>query len=185
MSRGNLFVITAPSGAGKDTILNKILKVDPKLFLSVSATTRPMREGEINGKHYHFLSKEDFLKEIENDGLIEYAMYADNYYGTPTKYVDSKLEEGFDVIVEIEVQGANNVRKKYKDATLIFINAPSFEELERRLIGRGTDSLDVIKKRLDIAKTEILEQDKFDFIVINDVVDDACSQILNIIKDKR
>ncbi|MFI3227039.1 MAG: guanylate kinase [Clostridia bacterium] len=182
---GNLFVITAPSGAGKDTILGKLLAQDDNLFLSVSATTRQPRVGEIDGKHYHFLTKEQFEEKISQDGLLEYAKYADNYYGTPVEYVTAKLEEGLDVIVEIETQGAAKIREKFPEATFIFINAPSFEELKRRLVSRGTDSLEVIEKRLEIAKKEVLEQDKFDFIVINDIVDRACEEILNIIKNKR
>lgn len=183
--KGNLFVLTAPSGAGKDTILGKLLQKDQNIFLSISATTRNPREGEINGKHYHFLTREQFEQKISSDGLLEYAQYAENYYGTPVEHVETKLLEGFDVIVEIETQGASKIREKFPDATLIFINAPSFEELKRRLISRGTDSLEVIEKRLEIAKKEVLEQEKFDFVVINDVVDRACEEIFNIIKNKR
>ncbi|MFI3115224.1 MAG: guanylate kinase [Clostridia bacterium] len=183
--KGNLFVITAPSGAGKDTILKKMLSIDDNLSLSVSATTRKPRENEVDGVHYHFLTVEQFEEKIAKGSFFEYAKYADNYYGTPVEYVVEKLEKGLDVIVEIETQGAEKVSKMFPEATRIFINAPSFEELERRLISRGTDDLDVIKKRLEIAKKEVLEQDKFDFIVINDVVDKACEEILNIIRNKR
>lgn len=184
-NRGNLFVITAPSGSGKGSIISKILERDDKILLSISATTRKARDGEIDGTHYHFLTKGDFEQKIADDKLLEYAKYADNYYGTPSEYVEEKLDEGFDVIVEIEVVGAGNVKKKFPDATLIFIMAPSFEELKNRLINRGTETLEVIEQRLKIAKGEIEQRDKFDFLVINDQLDRACEEILDIIKTKR
>lgn len=184
-NKGNLFVLSAPSGAGKDTILKKLLEMDDKIYLSVSATTRKPRQGEINGVHYHFLTKEQFEQKIEQNQLLEYASYAGNYYGTPLEYIEIERNKGKDVILEIEVQGASEVRKKCQDATSIFIVPPSFEELENRLLGRGTDDLETIKKRLEIAKVELLEQDKFDNVVVNDIVERACNEILDIIKNKR
>lgn len=181
--KGKIFVITAPSGAGKGTIISKILEKDNKICLSISATTRNARDGEIDGVHYHFLTKEQFEEKIEQNYLLEYAKYADNYYGTPLDYINKKTDEGFDVIVEIEVQGARSVRKICPEATLIFITPPSFEELRSRLVNRATETIDVIEKRLEIAKEELKEVDKFDYVVVNDVVETACDEILNIIRN--
>ena len=183
--KGNLYVISAPSGAGKGTILKRMMEIDDNLSLSISATTRKPREGELDGVHYHFLTKEQFEDKISKNELLEYAMYADNYYGTPLDYIELQRQEGKDVILEIEVQGASNVREKCPDALGIFITPPSFEELKNRLVGRGTESLETIEKRLKIAKKELLEQVKFDIVVVNDEVERVSNEILDIIKNKR
>lgn len=185
MRKGKLYVITAPSGAGKGTILAEVLKEDKNLVLSVSATTRKPREGEIDGASYHFLTKEQFEEKINDGFLLEYAEYAGNYYGTPLDYINQKLDLGFDVILEIEVVGAKNVRNKCEDATLIFIAPPSFEELKRRLVNRGTEDMETIEKRLAIAKEEMKEQNFFDFVVVNDEIEKAKQQIIDIIKKGR
>ena len=147
-NKGTLFVITGPSGAGKGTVLKQVMQSLDQLYFSVSATTRAPREGEVDGVHYHFLTKERFEELIANDRFLEYARYAENYYGTPLDPVEEHLEQGHDVILEIELQGALQVKKRLPKAVLVFIAPPSFEELESRLRGRGTEAEEVILKRL-------------------------------------
>lgn len=185
MKKGNLYVVSAPSGAGKGTVLNRLLQLDSSIALSISATTRAPRDGEINGVSYYFLSKAEFEAKIENDALLEYAEYAGNYYGTPIDYITEKTNQGIDIILEIEVVGASLVKAKCPEATLVFITPPSYEELEKRLVNRGTEDMETIKKRLEIAKIEMNEKDKFDYIVVNDKVDETSNNILNIIKKGR
>ncbi len=182
---GNLFVISSPSGGGKGTILKQIMKMDDKISLSISATTRAPREGEEHGVHYYFITREEFIDKIENNLLLEYAEYAGNYYGTPLDFIDAKLSEDKDVILEIELKGALIVKELRPKATLIFIAPPSFEELERRLINRDTEDLETIKKRMEIAKVEIASQHEFHHIVVNDEVLRASEEILSIIKKGR
>lgn len=183
--KGNLFVISAPSGAGKDTILRKVKEIDGEISISISATTRKPREGEVNGVNYYFLTKEQFEEKINQNELLEYASYADNYYGTPIEYIEIERNKGKDVILEIEVQGAEEVRKKCLDAISIFISPPSFSELERRLRGRGTEDMEDIEKRLKIAENELAEQRKFDYVVVNDVLERAIEEVLIIIRKNR
>ena len=176
-NKGTLFVITGPSGAGKGTVLKKVIQSLDGLYFSVSATTRKPREGEVDGVHYHFLTRERFEELIEKDRFLEYAQYAGNYYGTPLDPVEEHLEQGHDVILEIELQGALQVKKRLPKAVLVFIAPPSFEELESRLRGRGTETDEVIRNRLAIARQECANMDEFRFIVVNDEVDDAADRL--------
>ncbi len=179
--KGTLFVITGPSGAGKGTVLKQVIQSLDGLYFSVSATTRKPREGEVDGVHYHFMTRERFEELIEKDRFLEYARYAENYYGTPLDPVEEHLEQGHDVILEIELQGALQVKKRLPKAVLVFIAPPSFEELESRLRGRGTETEAVICQRLAIARQECASMDEFRFIVVNDKVEDAADRLRAII----
>lgn len=181
MSKGLLIVVSGPSGCGKGTILAEILK-DEKFFYSISATTRKARPGEIDGVNYHFLTKDKFEELIENDGMLEYASYCDNYYGTPRKPVEDMLNEGKHVILEIEVQGAMKIKEKCPEAKFIFILPPSLKELRRRLNKRGTESDDVIEKRLNEATGEIKQAYKYDYALINGELSIAVDDLLAIIR---
>lgn len=183
MTKGLLIVYAGASGVGKGTIMKELLKSDSNFRLSVSATTRTPRPGETDGVEYHFVSKADFEELIKNDGLLEYASYCDNYYGTPKKAVFDMLNSGIDVFLEIEIKGFLQIKEKYPDCVTIFLLPPSIEELERRLTGRGTEAPDVIKKRLDTAKSELTYAEQFDYTVINDDVERAKNEILNIISN--
>lgn len=183
MNKGTLFIISGPSGCGKGTVLAEILK-DEGIFYSVSATTRSPRPGEVDGVNYHFFSKEEFEQLIENDGVLEYASYCENYYGTPRKPVEDALAEGKHVILEIEVQGAIKVMEKCPDAVSVFILPPSLKELRRRLNKRGTESEEVIEKRLSQAEREIKCADKYDYIMVNGELDIAVSDLKAIIKSQ-
>lgn len=180
-NKGRMFVVSAPSGCGKGTILSEILKSD-KFFYSVSATTRSPREGETNGVHYHFISVDEFEKLIAEDGMLEYAKYCDNYYGTPKKILEDKMNEGINVILEIEVQGAMKVREICPDAVFIFIVPPSISELERRLRKRGTESDEVIAKRVSEAAGEIKKAVNYDYILVNAALEDAVKDFKTIVK---
>lgn len=183
MGKGLLIVYAGASGVGKGTIMKELLKSNDNFRLSVSATTRSPRDGERNGIEYHFVSKDDFEKLINEDGLLEYASYCDNYYGTPKKAVFDMLEQGIDVFLEIEIKGFLQIKEKYPDCVTIFLLPPSMDELRRRLVGRGTETIDVINKRLDTAKEEITYADRFDYTVVNDNVDRAKNEILDIISN--
>ena len=184
-NKGTLFVITGPSGAGKGTVLKQVMQSLDQLYFSVSATTRAPREGEVDGVHYHFLTKERFEELIANDRFLEYARYAENYYGTPLDPVEEHLEQGHDVILEIELQGALQVKKRLPKAVLVFIAPPSFEELESRLRGRGTEAEEVILKRLTIARQECANMDEFRYIVVNDEVESAADRLRAIMLSHR
>ena len=184
MKEGKLIVISGPSGAGKGTVIKKYLEKHPEDELSVSMTSRPMRDNDIANVTYYFKTKEEFEKAILNGELLEYAMYNGNYYGTPKNEVEKRIKKGINVILEIEVVGAMNVKKMMGDkCTLIFIMPPSMEELKERLMNRGTDSMESIKGRLDIAKKEIKESKKYDFKLVNDDLDKAVSELEDIIKN--
>lgn len=172
MNKGILIVVSAPSGCGKGTILGEVLK-DDSFYYSVSATTRSPRPGEQDGVNYHFLSREQFEEKINSDGMLEYAEYCGNYYGTPKDKVLEKINEGKNVILEIEVQGAMQIRKKCPDALFIFIAPPSVAELRNRLVNRGTESIEVIEQRVSEAAHEISFAEKYDYIVINDDLETA------------
>ena len=182
MNKGKLFVVSAPSGCGKGTILSEVLKKNNNLFYSVSATTRTPRDGEIDGVNYYFLSKEEFKREIDNGGMIEYAQYCDNFYGTPKEKVIEKLEQGIDVILEIETNGAMQVKRAMPEAVLIFILPPSVFELRRRLNKRGTEEQDIIDKRVKEAEDEILKAHNYDYIIMNDELDKAIEDFEAILK---
>lgn len=183
--QGNLFIITGPSGVGKDTLISRLMSTDNHLHYSVSATTRQARPGEIDGKSYYFLSKEQFENKIKQGEFLEYAEYVGNYYGTLESPVNEKLQQGFDVLLIIELQGAIQVHKKRPDAIMLFIAPPSFEELERRIIRRGTESKEKIQQRLETAKIEISYSDKFNHIIINDNIERAVEELHNIIQSYR
>ena len=181
MSKGSVVIISGPSGSGKDTILRLLLKKNPEIKFSISSTTRPMREEDKIEKKYDFLSVAEFEAMIENDQLLEYNRYVDNYYGTPRKPVEDAVNNGKDIIIEVDVNGAANIRKKMPDAISVFIMPPSFEELERRLLGRGTDSKEVIAARLETALSEIKRAPEYDYIVVNGDIDTAVDDVLAII----
>ena len=164
--RGILIVVSGFSGSGKGTIMNEIIRRYNNYALSVSATTRNPRPGETEGKEYFFKSVEEFEKMIAKDELIEYARYVDNYYGTPRAYVEEQLEAGKDVILEIEIQGAIKVKEKFPDTLLLFVTPPTAEELRKRLVGRGTETMDVIDFRMKRAKEESLGMDRYDYTII-------------------
>jgi len=175
--RGKTFIISGPSGVGKSTVLSALMKKRENLYFSVSATTREARPGEEDGIHYHFLDVDTFRRWISNDEFLEYAEFVGNFYGTPKKYVDAAMEQGQDVILDIEVQGAIQVVKKMPEVVRIFIAPPSWEELERRLTSRGTDSEDKIQKRLLRAKVEFQTAHTYDYFVINDDVKNAVQEL--------
>lgn len=180
-NHGKLILITGPSGVGKGTIVKHLVNQHPQVFLSISATTRLPREGEVNGKDYYFLSKTDFQQMIEDNQLLEWAEYNGNYYGTPKQPVTEQIQRGKIVILEIEVIGARQVKNNFPSATRIFILPPSLSELEQRLRGRATDSESAILKRLDKAKGEIEAASEFDYQIINDQLDGAIAHIERII----
>ncbi len=184
-NNGVLLVVSAPSGCGKDTIIADVLKKLDDAYLSVSMTTRPMRPGEKDGINYYFVTQPEFEEKIDCGEMLEYARYGSNYYGTPAGPVRKLLEEGKTVILIIEVQGAGNVKRMFPEACNIFIIPPSFEILEKRLRGRGTDDDESIIKRLDIAKDELARAEEFDYIVENDVLEEAVEDILTIIKAEK
>ena len=172
MNSARLFIVSAPSGCGKGTILHKVFS-DDKAFYSVSCTTRSPRNEDTDGVTYHFIDKERFEKMIAEGGFLEYAIYAGNYYGTPRAAAEKNLAEGKDVVLEIETQGAFQVKKLMPEAVSVFILPPSIKELERRLYKRGTESEDVIAKRVSEAKGEIEKADKYDYVIMNDDLNDA------------
>lgn len=183
--QGLLIVISAPSGAGKGTIINKMLEKNNNLWLSVSETSRPMRANDIDGITYHFCTKEEFEEKIKDDYFLEYALYANNYYGTPKKYIQEHLSKGQDVILEIEIQGAMQIKKLIPEALFIFIMPPSLNELKKRLIGRNTDTKEKILERFKIAYQEMNDVTKYNYVVVNDEIDVAADKILSIIKAER
>lgn len=185
MNKGGVFVISGPSGTGKDTLLTKFFAAHPNIKFSISSITRPMREGEKEGEKYNFISREKFEQMLNDDLLLEHNVYAGNYYGTPKLPVIAASEHGDDMIIEVDVNGAAQIREKLPEAVFIFIMPPSYKELKRRLIGRGTETEEAINKRLEIAISEIERADEFDFIVINDNLEIAVEDLKNIITNSR
>ena len=171
MTRGKTFIVSGPSGVGKSTVLKALMEKRKNLYFSISATTREARPGEIDGVHYHFISVDDFRDWISRDEFLEYAEYVGNFYGTPKKYVDAAMDRGDDVILDIEVQGTLQVCAKRPETVRIFIAPPSWEELERRLTGRGTNTPEDIQSRLLRAKVEFQTAHTYDYFVINDTVE--------------
>ena len=185
MKKGILTIISGFSGAGKGTLLNEMLKKYNNYSLSISATTRKPREGEIDGKSYFFKTKEEFEDMIREDAFIEYASYVGNYYGTPKSYVMDKLEKGQDVILEIEIQGALKVKEKYPEAMLIFISTPNALSLKERLEGRKTENAGQIKARLKRAAEEAGGMEKYDYILINDNLNEAVDNLHQLIQSQK
>ena len=179
--KGKLVLYTGCSGVGKGTIMKELLKRDPSIRLSVSNTTREPREGEIDGVHYNFVSREDFIRLADADGYIEYAEYCKNLYGTPKKQVEDMLAQGCNVFLEIEVKGGLQVMEKFPDVLSIFILPPSVAELERRLRERGTETEEVIKERLSEAENELKVASQYKYQVINDDLDHAVEEVLSIL----
>ena len=175
--RGKTFIISGPSGVGKSTVLSALFQDRDDLYFSISATTRASRPGEKDGVDYHFIDPETFRQWIMDGEFLEYAEYVGNFYGTPKRYVDDAMENGRDVILDIEIQGATQVHDLRPDVVRIFIAPPSWEELERRLTARGTDTPEKVQKRLLRAKVELQAADHYDYFVINDTVEDAVSEL--------
>lgn len=181
MTKGRVYIISGPSGSGKDSVMKKVFQKKPDLSFSISSITRAMRPGEIEGEKYNFVSREHFEKMIENDELLEHNVFVGNYYGTPKAPVINCIENGDDILIEVDVNGAIQIRQKMPDAISIFVMPPSLEILKSRLSGRGTDSQEVIEKRLNEALREIESASEYDYIIINDVLEKAADDFLSII----
>lgn len=186
MSKGILFVLSGPSGVGKGTVLDRVFDQYQDVEYSVSMTTREPRPGEVDGEDYFFVSTSEFKKYKDNDGFIESACVHGNFYGTPKKFVKEALKEGRDIILEIDINGARQVRKNFEDAVYIFLTPPSFDELKNRLIKRDSESKADLEIRLRNARSEMSDADDYDYKVVNDKVDSAAERIIEIIeKEKR
>ena len=181
-NKGILTVVSGFSGAGKGTIMKRLMEKYDNYALSVSATTRAPRPGEEEGREYFVRTVEEFEKMIAKEQLIEYAKYVDNYYGTPRAYVEEQLEAGKDVILEIEIQGALKVKEKFPETLLLFVTPPSARELKDRLVKRGTESMEVILSRMERAREEAKGMDRYDYLVINDVLEDCVDEVHRIIQ---
>lgn len=185
MKKGKLVVYTGCSGVGKGTIMKELMRRNNNIKLSVSCTTRPPRDEDIEGVTYYFVSKDRFKELVSEDGFLEYATFCDNYYGTPEKPVDELLEKGFDVFLEIEVDGGMQVMKKRPDCVSVFITPPSFEELESRLRNRATEDEETINKRMARAEEEMEFEKYYKYSVLNDDVNRAADEILSILKNEK
>ena len=183
MRHGNLFVISGPSGVGKGTLVARLLNELPDAWLSISATTRKPREGETDGTHYHFITEEEFNRLVQEDGFLEWARYSDSAYGTPREPAMLHLGNDEQVILEIDVQGGFQVRERFPEAKLVFICPPSFEELERRLRGRGTEDEEKIQKRLKAAEVELSRKEEYDIQLVNDDLETATRELVAIINE--
>ena len=184
MNKGNLIVVSGFSGVGKGTVMNRLISEKEGYALSVSATTRGMRPGETDGVSYFFKTREEFENMIKEDAFVEYACYVGNYYGTPKAFVEEKISEGKDVLLEIEIQGALKIKEKFPSAVLIFITTKDAKTLKDRLTGRGTETEDVIEKRLNRAAEEAKGVEAYDYIVVNDILEDCVETVDRIIKSE-
>lgn len=184
-NKGILIVVSGFSGAGKGTLMNKLIQEYDNYALSISATTRTPRPGEEDGREYFFLKKDEFESRIKNGGFIEYACYCDNYYGTPKDYVEKQLDAGKNVVLEIEIQGAMKIKKQFPTAVLLFVMPPDITELERRLNGRGTETPEVVAKRLKRAAEEAQGIEEYDYILINENLDDCVKKLHEIVEAAR
>lgn len=185
MSKGGVFVVSGPSGSGKDTVLKGLFAENPDILFSISSITRAMRPGEKEGEKYNFISREHFEDMIKNDLLLEHNVFVGNYYGTPRVPVEKAVSEGKDIIIEVDVNGAAQIRKKLPEAVTVFIMPPSFAELKRRLVGRGTESEVLIEKRLQSALDEIRRAEEYDYIIVNDDAATASQSLMSVIKTCR
>lgn len=185
MNKGGIFIVSGPSGSGKDTLLVELFKKCPKIKFSISSITRGMREGEKEGEKYNFISREKFESMLEKDEFLEHNVYVGNYYGTPKAPVLAASENGEDIIIEVDVNGAEQIRKKLPQAVSIFIMPPSFAELKRRLSGRGTETEEIIEQRMQSALSEIKRATEYDYIVVNDDINTAVEDIITIISGSR
>lgn len=181
----NLLVVSGPSGAGKDTVVSRMMQKHPEIQISVSATTRAPRAGEVDGKSYYFLTNDQFEEKIAHGEMLEYVNYCGEYYGTPKSEVDNRLENDIPVVLVIEVLGAANIKKLYPESTLVFILPPSMEELRARLLGRGTESEESVERRLKRAEEELPHAREYDFSVENRNVDTCADAIYEILKKRR
>ena len=182
MVGGALYVVSGPSGAGKGTLVSRVLEANPDIWLSISATTREPREGEVDGVHYRFMSIEEFERTIEEGGFIEWAQVHSNYYGTPLEPIEQHIDKGGIALLEIDVQGAFQVREKLPQAKLVFIAPPSLEELERRLRGRGTEAEEAIERRLANARGEMDAAKDYDYRIVNDDLNEATKELLAVLE---
>jgi guanylate kinase len=185
MNKGGVFVVAGPSGSGKDTLFKELFKRKPEIKFSISSITRPMRVGEVEGEKYNFITREKFLNMLENDELLEYNEYIGNYYGTPKAPVIAAIEKGEDILIEVDVNGAKEICQKLPEAVTVFIMPPSYQELKRRLSGRGTETQDLIDKRMKEALNEIARATEFDYIVVNDDLQTAVDDIIEVISSSR
>ncbi len=185
MNKGSLIIISGPSGSGKDSVLTRLFKKMPELEFSISSVSRAMREGEVEGEKYNFISREQFEQMINDNALLEYNVYCDNYYGTPKAPVERCIASGGEIILEVDVNGAANVRKNCPDNFSVFIAPPSFEVLRNRLVNRGTETADVIESRLARAKEEMVRAKEYDYVVVNDDLDTAVEELAGIILAER
>jgi guanylate kinase len=179
--KGLLVILSAPSGTGKGTLLDLLMKINENVRLSISATTRKPRSREMDGRDYFFKTVDEFRRMIENGELLEWVRYCDNYYGTPKKYIEDTLEKGYDIVLEIEVEGAMNIRRLYPGCISIFVLPPSLEELKKRIEGRGTENEDVIDKRINKARSEIGYIDRYEYVVVNKDIKSAVNGINSIL----
>lgn len=185
MATGNIYIVTAPSGAGKTTLVAKLLAADPQVQLSVSYTTRAPRDGEENGKHYHFVAKDVFMRMAARGDFLESAEVYGNFYGTSQVWINEQLALGRDILLEIDWQGARQVRKLFPQMIGIFVLPPSLAALRERLIGRGKDSAEIIARRLEHAREDIAHVDEFDYVIVNEDLAEATSDIVSVLRAQR